>query len=221
VSHRIVNILFHGIGKAPRRLTLGEAELWVETGSFRTLLGTARARDDVRISFDDGNRSDFEIALPTLLELDLTASFFIVAARLEVPGFVTRDDVRNLADAGMAIGLHGFTHQSWRGLDDHGLRRELIDAKIVLEDVSGRRVTAAACPFGAYDRRVLRALRKAGYEQVFTSDGGAADPDAWLQPRYSVSRTDEQGLIDRLFADDRSQRTRLLLRAKRTIKRFR
>jgi len=35
----------------------------------------------VQLSFDDGNRSDVGIALPALLERELSATFFVVAGR--------------------------------------------------------------------------------------------------------------------------------------------
>jgi peptidoglycan/xylan/chitin deacetylase (PgdA/CDA1 family) len=221
VSRRIVNILFHGIGAPPRSLSPGEADIWVEATAFSSILEAVRARDDVAISFDDGNPSDTEIALPILLELGLRARFFLVAERLQAADFITDEGVRRLVDAGMEIGLHGLRHRNWRELDDHALHEELIDARATLERNSGQRVVTAACPFGAYDRRVLRALRRAGYERVYTSDGGAANPNAWLQPRYCVGRTDDAGLVERIVAADRSPGTRALFRAKRIAKSWR
>jgi len=47
-------------------------------------------------------------------------------------------------------------------------------------------VRGVGVPFGAYDGRVLRALRAAGVTQVFTSDGGPCLPNAWLIPRNSL-----------------------------------
>jgi hypothetical protein len=52
----------------------------------------------------------------------------------------------------------------------------------------GVAVDEAACPFGSYDRKVLRALRSAGYKRVFTSDGGSTSSRAWLASRTSVHR---------------------------------
>ena len=87
----------------------------------------------------------------------------------------------------MTIGCHGMRHRAWRGLDDAALREELVDAKADARGASSARpVTQAACPFGSYDRRVLRALRGAGYRHVYTSDRGTAAPGDWLQARNSV-----------------------------------
>ncbi len=186
MAERTINLTFHGIGEPIRGLEAGEANVWVTREQFGEVLDQAVARDEVAITFDDGNASDLEHALPALQERGLTATFFVVAGRLGAPGFLDEDGVRALAAAGMAIGSHGMRHRRWRGLNDAGLHEELVAAKALLERAVGRPVSAAACPYGSYDRRVLRAARAAGYRRVYTSDGGPAGPDAFLQPRTSV-----------------------------------
>jgi peptidoglycan/xylan/chitin deacetylase (PgdA/CDA1 family) len=66
----------------------------------------------------------------------------------------------------MVIGTHGMRHQRWTDLDDKGLQEELVYARTRLEQISGRFITEAACPFGSYNRRVLTALREQGYNSV-------------------------------------------------------
>jgi peptidoglycan/xylan/chitin deacetylase (PgdA/CDA1 family) len=187
VQHRFINLTFHGIGAPSRSLEPGEESVWVGTERFAAVLDAVRGRDDVRVTFDDGNRSDLEIALPALRERGLTATFFVVAGRLGAPEFLSADDVRTLAAAGMKIGSHGMHHRPWREAD---LEEEVGGAKALLEAAAGRPVDEAACPFGSYDRRVLSALKRAGFARVYTSDRGAADPGAWLQARTSITERD-------------------------------
>ena len=87
----------------------------------------------------------------------------------------------------MTVGSHGMRHRSWRGLDAESEHEELTVARSVIGAAAQAPVTAAACPFGSYDRRVLGTLRRHGYAQVFTSDRRRARAGAWLQPRYSIS----------------------------------
>jgi peptidoglycan/xylan/chitin deacetylase (PgdA/CDA1 family) len=157
------------------------------------------------------------VALPELRHRGLAARFFVVADRLDSPGYLTGDEMRELSDAGMAIGSHGFHHSSWRRLGDGELGDDLERARSTLESVLARPVTEASCPFGEYDRRVLRQLRRLGHERVYTSDGGRARAGAWLQARNTVTAGWEPTAAG--FAS--YERARLLRNAKRVVKRLR
>jgi peptidoglycan/xylan/chitin deacetylase (PgdA/CDA1 family) len=221
VTKRLVNLTFHGVGRPERALEAGEDGTWVSLDAFRAILDSVVGRSDVRITFDDGNASDLEHGLPELRRRGLTATFFVVAARLGTPGFLDGDGVRELAAAGMGIGSHGMRHRPWRGLDDAELREELHDARHVLEEVVGGPVAEAACPFGSYDRRVLEALRGYGYEGVYTSDRGTERPDAWLQARNTVHDGDERTIVERILRSARAPHRALGRGSKRLVKRLR
>lgn len=181
-----VHVLFHGIGTPSRELEPGEDELWVGTDLFHRLLDEAMTWPGIEFSFDDGNLSDLEIGLPALHDRGLTARFNVIAGRLGDGGSLGEDHVRELRRAGMPIGTHGMVHRSWRGLGDGSADVELVEARVVLEEVCGEPMTVAACPFGEYDRGALARLRAAGYDTVLTSDRRPARDGQWLQPRYSV-----------------------------------
>lgn len=221
VLDRSINLTFHGIGKPGRCLDPDEQDVWLSREQFLSVLDCAAGRNDVAITFDDGNASDLEHALPALRERGLSATFFVVAGRLGTPRFLDEGGVRTLAAAGMEIGCHGMRHRPWRGLDEHALREELVEAKTVLEGAVRRPVTRAACPFGSYDRRVLRTLRGSGYQHVFTSDRGTARSGDFLQARNSVGPQDKPGLLERIAALESSTHKALGRRAKLAIKRWR
>jgi peptidoglycan/xylan/chitin deacetylase (PgdA/CDA1 family) len=221
VPSRTINLTFHGIGRTERRLEPGEELFWLDEGEFASALDSVAGRSDVRITFDDGNASDVEHALPQLRRRGLTATFFVVAGRLGAPGFLDEAGVRELTDAGMGIGCHGMRHRPWRRLDRPALWEELVEAKRVLERVAGRPVTEAACPFGSYDRRVLRFLRTHGYRRAFTSDSGTARSGDWIQARNSVQPGSAAGVIERVLAAEQSNTNVVRRRAKSVVKRWR
>jgi peptidoglycan/xylan/chitin deacetylase (PgdA/CDA1 family) len=221
VRHRCINLTFHGIGEPGRALEPGEEDVWVGRGRFGSILDAIAGRRDVRITFDDGNASDVVHALPALRRRGLRATFFVVAGRLGTPGFLDHAGVRALADARMTIGCHGMRHQPWRELDDDALREELRDGRALLEDIVAQPVALAACPFGSYDRRVLRQLRRYGYERVYTSDRGTARGEAWLQPRNSLGPRDDARTLDRIMSADARADDALRRRAKLLAKRWR
>ena len=216
----LINLTFHGIGSPERPLDPGEQDVWVSDETFVSLLDSIRDRKDVAISFDDGNSSDLEHALPALRERGMSATFFVVAGRLGTPHFLDEDGVRKLAAAGMKIGCHGMRHRPWRGLGEQALHEEVVEARTVLERVVGRPVTRAACPFGSYDRHVLRTLRGSGYHRVYTSDRGTAGSGDFLQARYTVGSHDDAALLERIAALDLSIPGALRRQAKLAVKRW-
>lgn len=185
-----INFCFHGIGTPARELEPGEDAYWITPGLFGEILDYVSTRPGVELSFDDGNASDVEVALPALCNRGLVASFFPVAVRIGQPGSVDAPAVRMLREGGMMIGSHGMHHQRWRGLGAAALDEELVDARSVIAEAAGASVTAAACPLGSYDRRVISRLRSLNYTRVFTSDRAVARESAWLQPRFSIRRND-------------------------------
>lgn len=187
---RVVNICFHGIGSPRGELEPGEDAYWVPNTAFLRLLDLVTDRKDVRLSFDDGNSSDVEVALPALQERGLKATFFVVAGRLDRRGSLDRDDVRRLHAAGMTIGNHGLWHRPWRGLPAAHLDEEVMEARHLLADVTDSPIRDAALPLGRYDRRVLSRLRALDYDSVQTSDRRWAHTERWLQPRYSIRSSD-------------------------------
>lgn len=195
----MIVLTFHGVGPVSRQLEPGEDQVWCTVGVLLGVLDAVGETDAVEITFDDGNASDYEIAFPALRERDMTATFNVVAGRLDEPGFLTTRQVHEMHEAGMTIGSHGMRHRPWRRLDDAALDEETVVARARLGEVVGTDVRVAACPFGEYDRRVLRALRAAGFERVLTSDRATAAPDAWLVPRFSVCAGDSAADVERLM----------------------
>ncbi|AFP42235.1 polysaccharide deacetylase family protein [Mycolicibacterium smegmatis] len=215
------NITVHGIGATDRELDPGEHLTWVSVAQFEQVLDAVSGRSDVRITFDDGNASDVKVALPRLVERGITAEFFLLAGELGKLGRVDDTGVRELLDAGMSIGSHGWAHRDWRRIDDAQAHEEFEDAHERLSAVTGSSVSRVAIPFGSYDRHVLRRLRDAGVTRVYTSDGGRARPEAWLQARTSLRHDIDADWIYRLL----DPHTPLVLSARnsaaRAVKRWR
>jgi peptidoglycan/xylan/chitin deacetylase (PgdA/CDA1 family) len=195
----VVNLCFHGIGAPERDLEPDEDRYWVTEEQFGELLEVARGEPRIRITFDDGNASDAEIALPALRSAGLTASFFLIAGRIGADGSLSAGQIRELVQAGMTVGNHGLRHRSWRSLAGPELEEELVEARATIAGAAGSPVEEASCPFGEYDRRVLAALRERGFRRVYTVDEAPADQDAWLQARYTIRSTDTASSLERLL----------------------
>jgi len=219
---RVVNISLHAIGKPTRALLASDEEKWwLSPAVFESIIDVISEYKNVRLSIDDGNRSDVEIVLPALLKRDMKASFFIPVGKLDSPGYLTHNDVQHLSESGMLIGTHGMYHRNWTLLNDEELTEELLISRDILEQLLGKPVLHAAIPFGAYDRRVLRHLHEVDFERVYNSDTGLAKVGAWLQPRETLQATDSPETV-RAIINQPAFGTRVLIRViKKTIKRLR
>lgn len=219
---RVVNVCFHGIGTPGRPLGPDEGRYWISAARFEELLGAIRRYPWMRISFDDGNASDVAVALPALLRHGLGGAFFVVADRIDQPGSLSTPDVRELVSAGMAVGLHGMRHRPWRSLSAGELRTELVDAREMVATAAARPVSQVACPFGSYDRRVLRLIRREGFTRVYTVDDAQARENAWLQSRFTVTDDTTTMDIEHMARSPLAPRmTRALGSGKTLVKRFR
>lgn len=200
---RAIGLNFHGIGTPTRKLETGEAPFWLSKAQFIDILDRVAATPDPGtyvITFDDSNLSDHDIALPALTDRGLQAAFFVLTGRIGMAGSLGREHVTALRDAGMIIGSHGIAHVAWPDLDEVALEKELEQSRAVLEDICGHPVTEAGIPFGLYNARVLRALRRAGYSTAFSSDAGPMNPAAFLRPRTSLRGDMTLAEIDAILA---------------------
>jgi peptidoglycan/xylan/chitin deacetylase (PgdA/CDA1 family) len=183
---------FHGLGRVPNTVDAAERPFWCETDQFVSALDSIFALTQstdlrIEITFDDGNASHTEVALPLLRDRDLTATFFVCAGRIGEDGYLDAAAIRELAAAGMGIGSHGWSHVDWRAADDETLVREIDGAREVLAETLAAPVDKVAIPFGSYDRRVLSHLKRSGFRNAFTSDGGRASRSGWMIPRESYT----------------------------------
>lgn len=203
---------FHGIGRPARTLEPGEAPYWISAERFGAILdrvATLPDPDRIHITFDDGNASDHDIALPALVARGLRADVFVLTGRIGQPGSLDQAQIRALIAAGFGIGSHGIAHRDWRRIAPDELRHELVASKAALDAICGEPVTEAAIPFGSYNGRVLDAIRAAGYACAWTSDRGGMDPGAFLRPRTSIRNDQTDADIAAILAGQMALKARL------------
>jgi peptidoglycan/xylan/chitin deacetylase (PgdA/CDA1 family) len=70
---------------------------------------------------------------------------------------------------GFEIGCHSMTHPYLPDLAESGLKREIADAKLLIEQTVGHTIEHFSCPGGRYDARTLEVARRAGFRTVANS----------------------------------------------------
>lgn len=157
-------------------------------------------RHMVLVTFDDGDVSNLEQALPILQESGLAAVFFITRNFVGQRGMLSRAGVRELADAGMVIGSHGLSHQFLNTLSPAALAIELASSRDYLEQLIGRPVTLLSLPGGRGGQREIEAAHAAGFRSVLGSRPGnnRATPAGGLIDRVVISRRTDPVAFEQL-----------------------
>ena len=158
---------------------------WLKRNGYRTvtqrqlfsalLRGRRLGRKPIMITFDDGYRDAFYKAAPVLSRLGMRATAYVISGRI-VNGdrtFLSWGLVRGLERQGVEIGSHTVFHRDLTQLSDREAFRELQRSRQALERGLCHPVQWLAYPFGAYDARVERLARRAGYVLAVTTQAGA------------------------------------------------
>ncbi len=146
------------------------------------------------ITFDDGHVTHFTNAFPALAAADMQAEFYVNTAVIGQPGFVTWEQLKEMAAGGMSIQSHGHHHVFFADLDLQTLHLELERSKKTIEDALGEPVIVFAPPGGRYDDRVIEVARSIGYQRLAVSRPGLwRRVDDVTIPRFPIyAQTGEQ-----------------------------
>jgi peptidoglycan/xylan/chitin deacetylase (PgdA/CDA1 family) len=152
---------------------------------------SSRRLGAVVLTFDDGHTSNYDTALPILLDHRLKATFFITAGWIGVGSTMDWRQIRALHAAGMEIGSHTLTHRPPSTLDEKELRYELSESRRILEDGLGAEVTSLSSPTGFFNPQMCKIAREVGYHSLCIGRVGlAADSgDPFSLSRVAVKRS--------------------------------
>jgi peptidoglycan/xylan/chitin deacetylase (PgdA/CDA1 family) len=182
---------------------LSQRGLAISLAELRAFLRDRKSLPDgaVLVTIDDGCPSVVAHALPVLERFRIPAVVFVPAGEITEDRHVggpesadarmSWDDLRTLADAGIDVGSHAWSHRSLGRLAPEEARAEALRSRCELERRLERSVTAFAYPFGTradFSPATRTILASAGYDLAFTSQHGTVRPtmDALALPRVKV-----------------------------------
>src|SRR5881398_2117698 len=176
------------------------------------------------ITFDDGWKSQYEVAWPIMKKYGYPFTLFIYTEGVRGGALgggeaITWEQLADLRDNGVDIQAHTATHQDLReghnvtviepggkrsrkkltGADyEKWVQNEVVGCKELLEQRLGIKVNCFAVPFGNYNDHVKELARNAGYEAMFTVYG---QPITFTSPLDSLGRYAIEANKPKVFAD--------------------
>ncbi len=215
-------LMYHDISGKYKPVPSGHRPYVLEPSTFRDQMGAVAAQGvpvltvaqwcasprwqrAIVLTFDDGHVSNYDHALPILLEYQLKATFFITAGQIGAGETMNWEQIRALHGAGMEIGSHTVTHRPPATLNDEDLRYELFESRRILEDGLGAHVTSISSPTGFFNDRMRSIAQEAGYRALCMGRAGLAadDGDPFTLKRVAVKRTISQSQFEALLRYDR------------------
>jgi peptidoglycan/xylan/chitin deacetylase (PgdA/CDA1 family) len=136
--------------------------------------GTPLPDKPVVLTFDDGYEDNYASALPVLRASGFPATFFVITRFVDDgrPGYMTWDQLREMAAAGMEIGSHALDHPDLRGKAPAYQFGEVAAARLAILTQVGQPAETFCYPSGQYDAATLDALRASGYLAAVTEIPG-------------------------------------------------
>jgi peptidoglycan/xylan/chitin deacetylase (PgdA/CDA1 family) len=119
----------------------------------------------VILTFDDGYRDFYTDVFPILKKYNLKATNFIFPNVLDKKNNMDTWMVKEIINSGLVtIGSHTLSHANLPGLSKANTQKEIRESKVILEQVTGKKVSLFAYPYGAVNEAVIEQVREAGYE---------------------------------------------------------
>ena len=162
---------------------------------------TALPRNNFVLSFDDGTADHFDIVLPLLREHGLTATFFVPTAKLNRPGYLTQDQLRELARAGHSIGCHSHEHRRLDLATDDEMREQIGRSQQTLGDLLGERPRVFAPVGGFMNEHLREVVLGFGVEVIRTMRWGYNQtPDRTALETIPINRHTDDAQFQRILA---------------------
>ncbi len=164
-------------------------------------------RRPIILTFDDGYRSNYEIAWPLLKRYGCTATVFLVSDLIGKTNAWDSDEIQEpllgaaevaeMRAGGIAFESHGKTHAPLTMIPPERAREELTASRSALERLLGAPVSVLCYAYGKQNAAVRALAREAGYEAAVMA-----------RHRMNTARTDPLRLR-RIGVDSRTSLARL------------
>lgn len=147
--------------------------------------GASLPSKPVMLTFDDTDDDQFSIAGPEMKKYGYKGVFFIMTVSLNRPRYMTKDQVKQLAEEGHVINSHTWDHHSVKGYKTpQDWATQIEKPKKQIEEIIGKTTLDFAYPFGLWNREAIPELKKRSIRSAYILST-KRDPD---DPLYTIRR---------------------------------
>lgn len=129
--------------------------------------GTALPPKPIMLTFDDTDLDQYTVAAPEMKKYGFRGVFFIMTVSLGRPGYMSREQVRELSDAGHVIGSHTWDHHNVKKYQGEDWVTQIEKPTKTLKEITGKDVRYFAYPFGLWNKEAIPELKKRGFDGAF------------------------------------------------------
>lgn len=145
--------------------------------------GTLPAKP-VMLTFDDTDEEQFTIGATEMKKCGFKGVFFIMTISINRPRYMSKEQIKQLADDGNAVESHTWDHHRVTGYQGDDWDKQLVQPMKKVELITGKVAQYFAYPFGLWNQGAIPELKKAGYKMAFI----LSEKRDSTEPLYTVRR---------------------------------
>ncbi|MBO9561605.1 MAG: polysaccharide deacetylase family protein [Niastella sp.] len=133
--------------------------------------GAALPSKPVMLTFDDTDLEQYTVALPEMNKYGFKGLFFVMTVSIGRPHYMSKTQIKDLADQGNVIGSHTWDHHNVKQYQGQDWVTQIEKPSKQLETITGKPVTYFAYPFGLWNPQAIPQLKQRGMIAAFQLSG--------------------------------------------------
>jgi len=138
----------------------------------------------IMLTFDDTDLDQYTIVAPELKKYGYKAVYFVMTVSLGRPHYMSKQQVKELSDAGNVIGSHTWDHHNVKKYQGKDWEIQIDKPTKTLEEITGKKIEYFAYPFGLWSHEILPEIKNRGFKAAFQL-ADKRDPE---YPLYTIRR---------------------------------
>lgn len=133
--------------------------------------GTKLPSKPIMLTFDDTDLDQFTTVNPILKKYGYKGVYFIMTVSIGKKGkfvdYMSSAQIKKLSDEGNVIGSHTYDHKNFKKYAGKDWEEQLDKPTKKLEEITGKKMTEFAYPFGLWNAEGIPELKKRGFKMAF------------------------------------------------------